>query len=215
MQETLGKYFSENQRTRSFIHAQLLSAHSPEDRQKLLRQWAVGANANATRKLSFMCADRGTSFNASARRLFQDAADLWAELQYIETDIRIISSDKWPFSDWPWGELADLGDIITSSSPSQPSSEEVLILFPGFYAHDKQSELYKGYALWKEQEHVAKANAEWKSFHRTREAKLGPAPSMKLASSAATRRRASISIHGPTPPASPLSSPKQPHTPQA
>lgn len=202
IQEALEKHFRDDRRTRSFIHSQLLSTHTPEDRRALLHRWASTASVNASRKLSFMCPDGGTNFIARTKGFFQSMADLWCDLQYVVGDIKIITSDSYHFPEWEWDVLEDFGE-------TSQSSEEAFMIFPGFYVQDQKIELFRGFALWKDQKHVAKAHSDWKNFQRTRIPDLGRRPSARNT----TGRRYSISIRGdPTPPSSPKSSVKEPHS---
>lgn len=202
MQETLEKHFQGNRKTRSFIHSQLISIHTRDDRRTVLHQWASTAGVNVSRKLSFMLPDGGAKFVAGSRDFFQCAADLWCDLQYVEDDIKIITADAYHFPEWGWEVLTDFGETTQSS-------EEVFMLFPGFYVPDRKVELFRGFALWKDQEQVARADSEWKDFQKTRMPDLGRRSSAKNSAG----RRYSTSMNGvPTPPTSPKSSMKEPHS---
>jgi hypothetical protein len=196
VQEILKKYFGDDPRTRSFMHALLLATHSADKRKTVLRGSASTASRSVVRKLSFMCQDGGTSLASRIKDIFQSAADLWGEIQYVDGDIKVVMSDIVHPSEWNWGFLEDFGD------PSLQT--EGLILFPGFYDDASKKELHHGIALWKDQEHVESANSEWRSFQRARKPKLGNG-----FSKIPHERRQSISLNGGfTPPLSPTSSPK-------
>jgi hypothetical protein len=197
VQEILKKYFGDDPRTRSFMHALFLPTHSADERKTVLRGWASAASRSVVRKLSFMCQDGGTSLASQTKDIFQSAADLWGDIQYVDGDIKVIMSDNDHPSGWNWRFLEDFGNTSLQS-------EEGLILFPGFYDHGSKTELYHGITLWKDQEHVQSANSEWRNFQRARKPKLGNG-----LSKIPHERRQSISFNGGlTPPLSPTSSPK-------
>jgi hypothetical protein len=198
VQEILRKYFGNDTRTRSFMHALFLATHSADERKTVLRGWASTASRSVVRKLSFMCQDGGTSLASRTKDIFQSAADLWGEIQYVDGDIKVVMFDNDHPSEWNWGFWEDFGDTSLQS-------EERLILFPGFYDDASKKELHHGIALWKDQEHVVSANSEWRSFQRARKPKLGNG-----LSKIPPERRQSISFNGGlTPPLSPTSSPKE------
>ncbi|KIX09315.1 uncharacterized protein Z518_00394 [Rhinocladiella mackenziei CBS 650.93] len=203
LQGIVDKHLSSNPRSGKLLHALLLSTYSSAELSNTLRLRTLTAKNNVVEKLGFICEDGGVKFGSVIESLCTEAAKLWEDIQYSGHEIEIVDIYE---EDWQWDELIEFGEFPKHAPPQAP-----VMLFPGFSAPTgARTELYKGYVLWADQQHIVNADSEWINFkkmmkHGRIRRPQNPRP-----------RRCSIKTESPGySPSSPVASPKEYRAQQA
>ncbi|OXV11046.1 hypothetical protein Egran_01193 [Elaphomyces granulatus] len=140
------------------LRSLLLSTHAPGELNKVVQDRAKKSKQALVNKVKFMTNDGGKSFGNKVDRILQKAAELWVEIQHAEQMIHVAVEA----TDWPWSLLDEFGQEMP------PRRDDFVNLFPTFVVRGEPDPLYDGVAVWKDQEHVRKADNDWERFQNQR-----------------------------------------------
>src|SRR6266567_3345358 len=144
----LGNQVFADPRAALMMRGLLLSTYTREEFSDQVQKNAHRGKDALLEKLRFMTSDGGITFAGKLDGILNEAADLWAEFQYVQETVEAVSVNEQTLSGWAWCYDKEFGQ------PPQEPQQDLLDLFPGFWVLEGSTELYKAHALWKGQEHI-------------------------------------------------------------
>ena len=163
----------------------LMSTYTPEEFSDQVQKNAHRGKDALLEKLRFMTSDGGITFAGKLDGILNEAANLWAEFQYVQETVQAVGVNEQALSGWAWCYNEEFGQ------PPQEPQQDLLDLFPGFWVLEDNTELYKAHALWKGQEHINAAHIE---LQKSRPRVFGFAANSKAPPGGKHRRSVSNSV---------------------
>ena len=183
----LGNQVFADPRAALMMRGLLLSMYTREEFSDQVQKNAHRGKDALLEKLCFMTSDGGITFAGKLDGILNEAADLWAGFQYVQQTIEAVGVNEQALSGWTWCYDEEFGQ------PPQEPQQDLLDMFPGFWVLESSTELYKGHALWKGQEHINAAHIE---LQKSRPRGFGFAANIKAPPGG--RHRRSVSSSGGT-----------------
>jgi len=152
----LNHHFGASSRKGDIVRALLLSNRQTEEENNAVANVAKGASKDVHEQLRLFLNDDGTEFQASLEKLFQEAANLWLEMQHSKKEIEAHIEEPLDYeNDW-----ACLDAFGTITQQQQMPQSEALYLFPRLHVSGDETVVHKGYVLWHDQAAVISAQQE-------------------------------------------------------
>jgi hypothetical protein len=154
--DILNRHFGARSRKGNIVRALILSNRQTEDENNAVADVAREASKNVHEQLRLFLSDNGTEFQARLEELFQEAANLWLEMQHSIKEIEAHIEEPLEYdNDWA---CSDAFGKITQQQ--QMPQSEALYLFPRLHVPGDETVVHQGYVLWHDQAEVISAQQE-------------------------------------------------------
>ena len=154
--DILNRHFGASSRKGDIVRALLLSNRQTEDENNAVANVAREASEYVHKQLHLFLGDGGTEFQARLEELFQEAANLWLEMQHSKKEIEAHIEEPLEYEN-DWAYLDDFGTI---TQQQQMPQSEALYLFPRLHISGDETVVHQGYVLWHDQAAVISAQQE-------------------------------------------------------
>lgn len=154
--DILDRHFGARSRKGDIVRALLLSNRQIEDENNAVADVAREASERVHKQLRLFLSDDGTEFQARLEELFQEAANLWLEMQHSKKEIEAQIEEPLEY-EYDWAYLEAFGKI---TQQQQIPQSEALYLFPRLHVSGDETVVHQGYVLWHDQAEVISAQQE-------------------------------------------------------
>jgi hypothetical protein len=152
----LNRHFGASSRKGDIVRALLLSNRQTEEENNAVANVAKRASEDVHEQLRLFLSDDGSEFQARLEELFQEAANLWLEMQHSKKEIEAHIEEPLEYEN-DWAYLEAFGKI---TQQQQMPQSEALYLFPRLHVSGDETVVHQGYVLWHDQAAVISAQQE-------------------------------------------------------